>query len=156
MARSGRGFLVGLALQRRDGRKAIPGQQILFRVDHLPDAADNPETRSRGLVMHRDIADGVEPMRDAPSVLSVEKPVLDVQMFCAARRLDDLIDGDRIRIAELVEQVLQLALLGGAVGVDDGPERLGSSCLSVGDRYRLNVVTPLRSIRSPSMTTGFR
>src|SRR5262249_58761524 len=43
-------------------------------------------------------------------------------MLCAARCFGDLIDCDRVWVANLVEQILQLTLFGCAIGVDDRPE----------------------------------
>src|SRR5438309_1607230 len=103
------------------GGDAVAWRQGDLGVDGLPRSADFPLAILGGIIADRAVTAALEAMGDLPPVLAISDPGLEV----AVRLVLDPRERYRVGIAEAVEDVGELGVLGCAVGVDDIPKGRG-------------------------------
>ena len=124
------------ASQLADGVDAVPHGQRPNRVDRLTPAVEFPETVLSGIVADGDITRRFQPVWDDPAVLPLTQPVAELEPTFVAGRLDQRVQGDRPWVPAGVEDVGEVRIFGGAIGVYDVVERgsLARGCFRVEPR----------------------
>ena len=98
--------------------QAVSDGEAGLRVNSLPAIVDLEQPVRGSVVAHWDITTLFEPVRDDPSIFSVEQPLVKIHI----RFFDEHGQGHGVGAFKLVEDVGEFRILRRAICVDDRPE----------------------------------
>jgi hypothetical protein len=138
---------IRLATSGISGLQLVNRRQRGWGIDHLPTAANLPESIFGGRISDGDVADGFEPVRDLASDLPVAEPFDQggghVLGMGRGRGGDEVGHGDMQRMVEQVDEVGDLGVFGMGLGIDDIPEGIGLRWRGLGVEGREVVATQI-------------